>query len=187
MPRLSFSTFLLGFYLVALTPGVRAQDDESSESKFSYREQNGGVRTVRVIHHYWRVPIVHPFAQIDSRMDPKLRRAATFAQERSSAQSKARCWRYVKEALVASGAIASYPKSNYACEAGDELVRNFGFRKLAVRDPYQAPLGAVLVYGEGSNGAGHVELRTKDGFVSDYHSKNRCKYPLIAAYVKYSS
>ena len=87
---------------------------------------------------------------------------------------------------MASGAIASYPKSNYACEAGEELVRNYGFRKLAVRDPYQAPLGAVLVYGEGSNGAGHVELRTKDGFVSDYHSKNRCKYPLIAAFVKYS-
>ncbi len=170
----------------ASTFNLKAQTS-SSESRFSYREANGVRRTVRVIHHYWSVPIVHPFAQIDSRMDPKLTRAATFAEERSSARSQARCWRYVKEALVGSGAIASYPTTNYACQAGDELVRNYGFHKLSIRDPYQAPLGAVLVYGQGSNGAGHVELRTKDGFVSDYHSKNRCKYPLIAAYVKYSS
>lgn len=187
MHRFFFSALLLGSYLGASTLNAQAQGVQSSESKFSYREQDGRVRTVRVIHHYWRTTIVHPFAQIDSRIDPKLRRAATFAEERSSAQSKARCWRYVKEALLASGAVASYPISNYACQAGDELVRSYGFHKLAVRDPYQAPLGAVLVYGQGSNGAGHVELRTKDGFVSDYHSKNRCKYPLIAAYVKYSS
>jgi hypothetical protein len=117
----------------------------------------------------------------------KLIRAASFAQERASARSKAHCWQYVKQALVASGTVTSYPKTSYACQAGDELVQNFGFRKLAgVRDPYDAPVGAVLVYGRGSNGAGHVELRTKDGFVSDYHSKNRCRYPLIAAYVKFS-
>lgn len=172
--------------LACSTLTLKAQTT-SSESRFSYREPSGTFRTVHVIHRYWSTAIVHPFAQIDSRIDPKLRRAATFAEERSSAQSKARCWHYVKEALVGSGAIASYPTSSYACQAGDELVRNYGFHRLSIRDPYQAPLGAVLVYGQGSNGAGHVELRTKTGFVSDYHSKNRCKYPLIAAYVKYSS
>ena len=136
------------------------------------------------MHHYWRSTIVHPLAHEDSSVDPKLRRAATIADERSNAKSQARCWRFVKEALVSSGAVSSYPKSNYACQAGDELVRDFGFHKLSVRDPYLAPLGAVLVYGQGSNGAGHAEIRTKNGFASDYHSKNRCKYPLIAAYVK---
>jgi hypothetical protein len=50
-----------------------------------------------------------------------------------------------------------------------------------------APVGAVLVYSHGTSGYGHVEIRTKNGFVSDYFSKNRCKYPLIAAYVKYST
>jgi hypothetical protein len=83
-----------------------------------------------------------------------------------------------------AGAIPSYPKSAYAYQAGAELERNYGFRKLSVRDPYAAPLGSVLVYGKGSDGTGHVEIRTKDGFVSDYRSKNRCRYPLLAVYVK---
>lgn len=124
---------------------------------------------------------------MDSRLNPRLRRAATIAQERANARSRARCWRYVKEALLASGAINSYPKSNYACQAGDELVRDYGFKKLPIRDPFAAPLGSVLVFGHGSNGAGHVELRTKGGFVSDYYTKNRCRYPLLAVYGKFSS
>jgi len=48
-------------------------------------------------------------------------------------------------------------------------------------------VGAVIVYGRGSGGAGHVELRTKQGFVSDYFSKNRCFYPVLAVYGKFSS
>jgi hypothetical protein len=133
--------------------------------------------------HHWRVPVTHPAARIDPRIDPKLRRAATIAEERASARTKARCWQYVKEALLAAGAINSYPKTAYAYEAGEELSRNYGFTRLPVRDPYAAPLGAVLVYG----GRGHVEIRTRDGFASDYHSKNRCFYPLIAAYGKFTS
>ncbi len=83
----------------------------------------------------------------DSRLNPSLARAATIAQERAYAHSKSRCWRYVKQALVAAGAVSSYPKSALAKQAGDELVRDFGFKKLAVKDPYAAPVGAVLVYG----------------------------------------
>ena len=83
--------------------------------------------------------------------------------------------------------MTSYPKTNYAFQAGDELVREYGFKKLPMRDPYAAPLGAVIVYGKGANGAGHVELRTKTGFASDYHSKNRCYYPVLAVYAKFSS
>jgi len=120
-------------------------------------------------------------------MDPRLRGAATIAQERANARSKARCWRYVKEALFAAGAVSSYPKTSYACDAGEELVRSYGFKKLPMRDPYAAPLGAVIVYGKGSGGAGHVELRTKNGFVSDYRSKNKCFYPVRAIYGKFSS
>ena len=137
------------------------------------------------MRHYWGVPIVHPDARVDSRLDPRLRRAATIAQERANARSKSRCWRYVKEALVASGVINSYPKTNYASEAGDELVRNYGFKRLPVRDQFAAPLGSVLVFGHGSTG--HVVIRTKTGFVSDYWTKNRCKYPLVAVYGKFSS
>ena len=98
---------------------------------------------------------------------------------------RARCWRYVKEALVASGVIDSYPKTNYAWQAGEELVRNYGFKRLPVRDQFAAPIGAVLVFGHGSES--HVVIRTKRGFASDYWTKNRCKYPLVAVYGKFSS
>lgn len=91
----------------------------------------------------------------------------------------------MKEALVAAGAIKSYPKTNYARDAGEELVRDYGFKRLPIRDPYDAPVGAVIVYWKGARGIGHVELRTKDGFVSDYRSKSRCYYPMIAAYAKF--
>ena len=128
----------------------------------------------------------NPLAHVDPRIDPRLMRAATIAQDRANARSKALCWRYVKTALVAAGAINSYPKSVYAAEAGAELVSNYGFRRLPIRDPYSAPVGAVLVYGSPSPG-GHVEIRTSDGFVSDYHSKNPCFYPLVAVYGKFSS
>ena len=109
---------------------------------------------------------------MDSRLDPRLRRAATIAQERANARSKSRCWRYVKEALLASGVINSYPKTHYATQAGDELVRNYGFKRMPVRDQFAAPIGAVLVFGHGRTG--HVVIRNKTGFASDYWTKNRC-------------
>jgi hypothetical protein len=134
---------------------------------------------------YWRMPVVHPDAPVDTRLDPRLRKAASIAQERANARSKARCWQYVKTALMDSGVIQSYPKSNYATEAGDELVRDYGFKKLPIHDQYAAPVGSVLVFGHGT--AGHVVIRTKTGFVSDYWTSNRCKYPLVAVYGKFSS
>ena len=112
-------------------------------------------------------------------------RAATIAQERAHAHSRSRCWHYVKEALVAAGVISSYPKSVYAKDAGQELVKNYGFKKLSVRDPFKAPVGSVLVYGA-NRAAGHVELRTKDGFVSDFRSKIPSPRPLIGVYAKSS-
>lgn len=155
----------------------------SLDSRPYFRDFSGRPASAGLMWHHWRVPVTHPAARIDPRIDPKLRRAATIAEERASARTKARCWQYVKEALLAAGAINSYPKTAYAYEAGEELSRNYGFTRLPVRDPYAAPLGAVLVYG----GRGHVEIRTRDGFASDYHSKNRCFYPLIAAYGKFTS
>ena len=110
-------------------------------------------------------------------------RAATIAQERANAHSRAQCWHYVKEALVASGAVSSYPKSVYAKDAAKELVSSYGFKKLSVRDPYKAPVGSVLVY-NAKNGAGHVEIRTKSGFASDFRSKIPSPRPLIGVYSK---
>jgi hypothetical protein len=163
----------------------RAAGLEESTSKFYYKDASGRTTSARIIRHYWLRPIMHPFAKVDPRLDSRLARAATLAEERSTAQSRAHCWHYVKEALVSAGVINSYPKTAYAAEAGEELVRDYGFRRLSIRDPYAAPLGAVLVYGDRTRG--HVEIRTKTGFVSDYHSRYRCFYPLVAVYGKFSS
>ncbi len=112
-----------------------------------------------------------------------LAKAATIAQERANAHSKRRCWRYVKEALLAAGAVDSYPQTALAKHAGTELVENFGFQKLPVTDPYKAPVGAVLVYGA-KGAAGHVEIRTKTGFVSDFTTPTPSKRKLIGVYTK---
>jgi hypothetical protein len=62
-------------------------------------------------------------------------------------------------------------------------VQAYGFKKLSVRDPYKAPVGSVLVYGA-RKAAGHVEIRTKDGFVSDFRSKTPSPRPLLGVYTK---
>ena len=185
MRRLTLLVFFCGLSLTLSTIEVRSEGLAKSRSRFYYQTPSGSTGSARIIRRYWRVPIVHPDARVDSRLDPRLRRAATIAQERANARSKARCWRYVKEALLAAGVIDSYPKTNYASQAGDELVQNYGFKRLPVRDQFAAPIGSVLVFGHGSTG--HVVIRTKTGFVSDYWTKNRCKYPLVAVYGKFSS
>ena len=125
---------------------------------------------------------VGPLAKIDPKLNPALARAATIAQDRAYAHSKSRCWRYVKEALLAAGAVDSYPKTALAKEAGAELVQSYGFKRLPVTDPYAAPIGAVLVYG--GKGAGHVEIRNKAGFVSDFRAPTPSKRKLIGVYAK---
>lgn len=124
-----------------------------------------------------------PIARIDPTLDPKLARAATIAQERANAHSKSKCWRYVKEALLASGAVNSYPKTVLAKQAGNELVHDYGFKKLPLNNPYAAPVGAVLVY-TAKGAPGHVEIRTKTGFVSDFRTEKPSRRKLIGVYAK---
>ena len=126
---------------------------------------------------------MRPIAKVDGKLDPKLTRAATIAEERAHAHSRRQCWHYVKEALLAAGVIKSRPTTPYAKQAGQELVNNFGFKKLPVNDPYQAPIGSVLVY-NANRAAGHVEIRTKDGFVSDFRSKTPSRRPLLGVFVR---
>ena len=160
-----------------------AQTVESAKNRFVFTGPDGKKDSAEVITKFVPKKILHPFAKSDSAIDPKLQRAATIAQERAHAHSREQCWHYVKEALVASGIISSYPKSVYAKQAGNELVKNYGFKKLAVRDPFKAPVGSVLVYNN-SKGAGHVEIRTKDGFASDFRSKTPSPRPLIGVFTK---
>ena len=117
------------------------------------------------------------------RYDARMLRAAQFAMSRAYPHPTWRCWHYVKDALMAARVIDSRPTSPWAKEAGDELCRRYGFQRLsAVHNPMQAPVGAVLVYGGAD--AGHVEIRTATGFVSDFVSATPYPRPFLGAYVK---
>jgi len=150
---------------------------------FSFKTPEGKKESVPVITHYYPRQIVYPYGRVDRHIDGRLMQAATIAQERAHAHSRSMCWHYVKEALLASGVIDSRPKSELARDAVQELVSNYGFKKLSVTDPFSAPVGSVLVYGT-SRTAGHVELRTRDGFVSDFSSKTPSRRPLVGVYAK---
>jgi hypothetical protein len=150
---------------------------------YNFKTPDGRQESVPVITHYYPNQIVHPLGTTDRHLDPKLTRAATIAQERAHAHSRSMCWHAVKEALLASGVIDSRPKSEFARDAAQDLVSNYGFKKLSVRDPFAAPIGSVLVYGT-SRSVGHVEIRTKDGFVSDFRSPTPSHRPLIGVYAK---
>ena len=151
--------------------------------RYSFKTPQGKKESVPVITQYYPKQIVYPLAKIDRHIDRKLMQAATIAQERAHAHSRSRCWHYVKDALLASGVIDSRPKTAYARQAAQELVSNYGFKRLSVNDPFSAPVGSVLVYGT-SRTVGHVEIRTRDGFVSDFRSKTPSPRPLLGVYAK---
>jgi hypothetical protein len=152
-------------------------------SRFSFKTPGGKKESVPVITQYYPNQIVYPYGKIDRHIDGRLMQAATIAQERAHAHSRSRCWHYVKDALLASGVIDSRPKTELARDAATELVSNYGFKRLPVSDPFSAPVGSVLVYGT-ARSVGHVELRTRDGFVSDFRSKTPSRRPLLGVYAK---
>ncbi|MDQ6622682.1 MAG: hypothetical protein M3Y86_04250 [Verrucomicrobiota bacterium] len=166
----------------AAKPEFSAVRASGNEKPFVIKDAAGKRVAVPLADDSAKRKIAMPIAKVDPKLSVSLVRAATIAQDRAYAHSKSRCWRYVKEALLAAGAVSSYPKTALAKQAGDELVQSYGFKKLAVRDPYSAPVGAVLVYG--GQGAGHVEIRNKTGFVSDFRAPHPSKRKLIGVFAK---
>lgn len=116
------------------------------------------------------------------RYDSRMIKAAEIAAARARKHSTRKCWRYVKDALVAADIIDTRPDTVYAKQAAGELTSEYGFEKIREKNPYKAPLGAVIVYG--GRGAGHVEIRTAKGFVSDFVSEKPSSRPLIGIYIK---
>ena len=166
--------------------GALEQTQPAAMPQFTFTDANGQQSSVPLVEESAKRQLAAPFKKFDPRLDPTLTRAATIAQERAHARSKSKCWRYVKQALVAAGAVTSYPKTVFAKQAGDELVREHGFEKLPIKDPYAAPVGSVIVYYKGAKLPGHVEIRTKDGFVSDFKTKNPSPHPVIGVYAQAS-
>lgn len=192
MPKITPITFVCAcscaISLQAAVPKFTPLSNNTRESvagvgeRFVYKNASGKTVAVPVAEPSVQRKLTLPIAKVDPHLSPALTRAATIAQERAHAHSKSRCWRYVKQALLAAGAIHSYPKTPLAKQAGNELVQKFGFTKLSVKDPYAAPVGAVLVYG--GRGAGHVEIRNKTGFVSDFRAAKPSKRKLVGVYAK---
>jgi hypothetical protein len=114
--------------------------------------------------------------------DNQMLEAVRIAEANAHKRSRRRCWRAVKNAMLEANVLEERPTTRYAKHAGEELESKFGFKKIDVTDPFDAPVGAVLVYG--GRGAGHVEFRTADGFVSDHVSDHPSRRPLIGVYVR---
>jgi hypothetical protein len=117
-----------------------------------------------------------------ARYDSRMVLASEIASKHAFKKPTWRCWRYVKDALLGAGLVSRRQVSPWAKQAGDELCGEHGFKKLRLNDPLRAPVGAVIVYG--GPDAGHVELRTASGFVSDFLSPTPYPRPLIGIYVK---
>ena len=177
------SVLLLGSVVFCPRSAMALRFSAPTLPKFNYTDPSGKKQSVEVVDKYYPKKIVHPIAKADAQIDPKLRRAATIAEERARAHSLSKCWRFVKEALVAAGVVKSRPQTPLAKQAGQELVNNYGFKRLPVSNPYEAPVGSVLVYGA-KRAAGHVEIRTETGFVSDFRSKTPSRRPLIGVFAK---
>ena len=172
LPNFMNQIFRLCLCVIALFVGARVHAADSLYDKNSARRLNETEAT-----------LFGPRAG-SYRYDSRMIRAAQIAQERARKHSISRCWRYVKQALVAAGAVDSYPKTAYARQAAVELPQSYGFKKLKTLDPAKAPVGAVLVYG--GRDAGHVEIKTATGYVSDFRSDKPYthKRPLIGIFVK---
>lgn len=168
---------------VAASASAAKSESLNFKPQFVFKDRNGKTVSAPIVDEYQKKKLVYPAAKVDPSVNVALMRAATIAQDRAHAHSKSRCWHYVKEALLASGAVDSRPKTALAKQAANELVNDYGFKKLSISDPFKAPLGSVLVY-NARGAAGHVEIRSKNGFVSDFRSPTPSKRPLIGVYAK---
>src|SRR5215469_523729 len=133
MQKLLTPTFVIILGVAAFCPRpAMALRFSAPTPKFNYTDASGKKQSVDIIDKYDPKKIVQPIAKIDASIDPKLRRAATIAEERARAHSLRKCWCFVKEALVAAGVVKSRPQTPLAKQAGQELVNNYGFKKLSV-------------------------------------------------------
>src|SRR5437762_5919418 len=94
-------------------------------SRFSFKSAEGNKESVPVISQYYPKQMVYPFGRVDRHIDSRLMQAASIAQERAHAHWRSRGWHYVKEALLASAAIDSPPKTEVARGAAQDPVSNY--------------------------------------------------------------
>ena len=72
---------ILGLCCVAFYPRPAAALNFSApKPKFGYTDASGKKQSIEIVDKYYPKKITHPFGN-DSKIDPKLRRAATIAEE----------------------------------------------------------------------------------------------------------
>lgn len=107
----------------------------------------------------------------------------SYGMSHKAGSIKHRCYHYVKDALtkghppILSSRPPSVPAKNAMFELKQEGMINMmedpRYKDL-IKDPSDAPKGAVLVYS--NQGLGHIEIKTGDGssggYVSDFYNKD---------------
>ena len=124
----------------------------------------------------------HPVANvITAPVADKMAATIAYALKHREPQSIHFCLKYVKRALFATKMIRYYDNCQLAKEYGPHLEEN-GFENILLTRPgtniASAPIGAIIVYRpiemqvyQGKTIAGHIEIKTKLGYVSDYLSE----------------
>jgi hypothetical protein len=92
MPKLLTPTvvILLGAAVFCPRPAM-ALRFSAPTPKFNYTDASGKKQSLDVIDKYYPKKITQPIAKVDGNIDPKLRRAATIAEERARAHSLKKC------------------------------------------------------------------------------------------------
>ena len=114
----------------------------------------------------------------------------SYAWRNKESGSVSRCYAYVKDALYSAGLTSRRLSGVAPSSTAEPELKKQGFVNLlddpdwqkVITDPSKAPYGSVLVYeggrrlrgcGEGvDRRCGHVEIRTRDGYVSDFFNVN---------------
>jgi LysM repeat protein len=120
----------------------------------------------------------HPVANVVAPPAGGMAAAIAYAMKHAHKTSQHLCLKYVKRALFATKMIPTYPGVIAAKDFGPSLAAA-GFQNLLETKPgtnlSTAPVGAVIIYRpvemqvhEGKTIYGHIEIKTADGYVSDY-------------------
>jgi hypothetical protein len=116
------------------------------------------------------------------RSSKRTKKMIDYALRNKRSHSTKYCYRYVKRALVASDTVKKYPPGVYARNAVRDLKAQGMINmldnpkyKAMIKGPQDVPKGAVIVYWNGTDEAGDVQIKTDDGakggYVSDFYSK----------------
>jgi hypothetical protein len=74
----------------AVSASAAQSDSLNFKPRFIFKDKSGKTVSAPVVDEYEKKKLVFPTAKVDPRLDPKLMRAASIAQERAHAHSKYR-------------------------------------------------------------------------------------------------